>query len=177
MKKIRFYILFFVVVFGTLSMAAQKVWTADNIPIPYLQDSTQYVSDPEGYATKQQKDSANYYLGRLKWECGVQNVLIIVGHVDNQDAFRMAQGVCGPQKTESRGLQDLAFFEGTCPFWAKNYGFLVRVAETSTYVKVLQLCRFSPSLATIPKNAPVFSFILSVCSYFFCKFPLVFHGK
>ncbi len=93
MKKIRFYILFFVVVFGTLSMAAQKVWTADNIPIPYLQDSTQYVSDPEGYATKQQKDSANYYLGRLKWECGVQNVLIIVGHVDNQDAFRMAQDV------------------------------------------------------------------------------------
>ena len=84
---------------------------------------------------------------------------------------------CGLQKTESRGLQDLAFFEGTCPFWAKNYGFLMRVAETSTYVKVLQLCRFSPSLATIPKNAPVFSSILSVCSYFFCKFPLVFHGK
>ena len=84
---------------------------------------------------------------------------------------------CGLQKTESRGLQDLAFFEGTCPFWAKIYGFMMRVAETSTYVKVLQLCRFSPSLATIPKNAPAFSFILSVCSYFFCKFPLVFHGK
>lgn len=86
-------------------------------------------------------------------------------------------GGCGLQKTESRGLQDLAFFEGTCPFLAKIYGFLMRVAETSTYVKVLQLCRFSPSLATIPKNAPVFSSILSVCSYFFCKFPLVFHGK
>ena len=91
-------------------------------------------------------------------------------------AARLTQGG-GLQKTESRGLQDLAFFEGTCPFWAKLYGFLMRVAETSTYVKVLQLCRFSPSLATIPKNAPVFSSILSVCSYFFCKFPLVFHGK
>ena len=49
---------------------------------------------------------------------------------------------CGLQKTESRGLQDLAFFEGTCPFWAKIYGFMMRVAETSTYVKVLQLCGF-----------------------------------
>ena len=73
-------------------------------------------------------------------------------------------GGCGLQKTESRGLQDLAFFEGTCPFWAKIYGFLMRVAETSTYVKVLQLCRFSPSLAIIPKTVLIFSPNLSACS-------------
>ncbi len=42
---------------------------------------------------KAQKDSANFYLQKLKLECGVQNVLIIVGKVDNQDAFRMAQDV------------------------------------------------------------------------------------
>lgn len=71
---------------------------------------------------------------------------------------------CGLQKTESRGLQDLAFFEGTCPFWAKIYGFLMRVAETSTYVKVLQLCRFSSSLAIIPKTVLIFSPNLSACS-------------
>ncbi len=39
------------------------------------------------------KDSANFYLQKLKLECGVQNVLIIVGRVANQDAFRMAQDV------------------------------------------------------------------------------------
>ena len=126
MKKIRFYILFFVVVFGTLSMAAQKVWTADNIPITYLQDSTQYVSDPEGYATKQQKDSANYYLGRLKWECGVQNVLIIVGHVDNQDAFRMAQDVGNKygvgSKKSRRGLVIVIAVEDHKAFIAPGMG-------------------------------------------------------
>ena len=64
-----------------------------NVPIPFLRDSTQYVSDPDGYVDKAQKDSANFYLQKLKLECGVQNVLIIVGKVDNQDAFRMAQDV------------------------------------------------------------------------------------
>ncbi len=58
-----------------------------------FRDSTQYVSDPDGYVDKAQKDSANFYLQKLKLECGVQNVLIIVGKVDNQDAFRMAQDV------------------------------------------------------------------------------------
>ncbi len=93
---------------SVLSLPASEVWTATNIPIPYLKDSTQYVSDPDGYVDKALKDSANYYLQRLKLDCGVQNVLIIVGRVDNQDAFRLAQDVgnkygIGYQKSR-RGL-------------------------------------------------------------------------
>ena len=76
-----------------LSLSASKEWNAQNVPIPFLQDSTQYVSDPDGLVGKAQKDSANFYLQKLKVECGVQNVLIIVGRVENQDAFRMAQDV------------------------------------------------------------------------------------
>ena len=38
--------------------AAGEVWTAKNVPIPFLRDSTQYVSDPDGYVDKAQKDSA-----------------------------------------------------------------------------------------------------------------------
>lgn len=79
--------------FSVLSLSAKKEWNADNVPIPFLQDSTQYVSDPDGYVDKALKDSANFYLQKLKQECGVQNVLIIVGRVANQDAFRMAQDV------------------------------------------------------------------------------------
>ncbi len=87
---------------------AEKVWSADNVPIPYLSDSTQYVSDPDNYVSKALKDSANVYLRRLNVECGVQNVLIIVGKVKEQDAFRMAQDVgnkygIGYKKTR-RGL-------------------------------------------------------------------------
>ena len=79
--------------FSVLSLSAKKEWNADNVPIPFLQDSTQYVSDPDGYVDRALKDSANFYLQKLKLECGVQNVLIIVGRVANQDAFRMAQDV------------------------------------------------------------------------------------
>ena len=89
----RYFTLIVLVAFGILALAAKKEWKADDVPIPFLQDSTQYVSDPDGYVDKAQKDSANFYLQKLKLECGVQNVLIIVGKVDNQDAFRMAQDV------------------------------------------------------------------------------------
>ena len=89
----RYFLLFMGVAFSVLSLAAGKEWSAQNVPIPFLQDSTQYVSDPDGLVGKEQKDSANHYLQKLKLECGVQNVLIIVGKVENQDAFRMAQDV------------------------------------------------------------------------------------
>ena len=89
----RYFLLFIGVAFSVLSLSASKEWNAQNVPIPFLQDSTQYVSDPDGLVGKAQKDSANLYLQKLKLECGVQNVLIIVGKVENQDAFRMAQDV------------------------------------------------------------------------------------
>lgn len=85
--------------------AIQQEWSAENVPIPYLHDSTQYVSDPDGYLTKEEKNSANFYLQKLNLECGVQNVFILVGHVKNQDAFRMSQDVgakygIGSKKTQ-----------------------------------------------------------------------------
>lgn len=94
--------------FSVLSSLAKQVWSAENVPIPYLKDSTQYVSDPDGYVTKELKDSANAYLQKLNVECGVQNVFIIVGRVENQDAFRMAQDVGNKYgvgyKSSRRGL-------------------------------------------------------------------------
>ena len=89
----RYFLLFIGVAFSVLSLAAGKEWSAQNVPIPFLKDSTQYVSDPDGLVGKEQKNSANHYLQKLKLECGVQNVLIIVGKLENQDAFRMAQDV------------------------------------------------------------------------------------
>ena len=94
--------------FCALPSFSGNVWTADRVPIPYLRDSTQYVSDPDGYLTAASRDSANFYLRKLNVECGVQNVLIIVGRVANQDAFRMAQDIGNKYgvgyKTSRRGL-------------------------------------------------------------------------
>lgn len=70
-----------------------RIWNADNIDIVYLKDSTQYVCDPENILTPQYRDSANYYLNKLNREFDVQSVFIVVHHVKNADAFRMAQDV------------------------------------------------------------------------------------
>ena len=68
-------------------------WNADNIPIPYLQDSTQYVSNPDHVLTTQAVDRMNITLQKLNTELGVQSVTIVVNHIENDDPFRMAQDV------------------------------------------------------------------------------------
>ena len=69
------------------------IWNADNIPMVYTQDSTQFVCDPDHILTEEYKDSANNYLHRMKMEMDIQTVFIIAHHVKNGDAFRMAQDV------------------------------------------------------------------------------------
>ena len=83
---------------GTAAMAEKAydgytIWNADNIPMVYTQDSTQFVCDPDHILTQEYKDSANHYLHRMKMEMDIQTVFIIAHHVKNGDAFRMAQDV------------------------------------------------------------------------------------
>lgn len=68
-------------------------WNAENIPIPYLQDSTQYVSNPDNILTRQTIDYLNIKLQKLKLDLGVQPLIIVVNHIANDDPFRMAQDV------------------------------------------------------------------------------------
>ena len=80
---------------GTVEKAEDgyPIWSADNIQMVYLQDSTQYVCDPDHILSKEYKDSANFYLSRLNHEFDIQTAFIIVNHVKNGDTFRMAQDV------------------------------------------------------------------------------------
>ena len=68
-------------------------WNADNIPIPYLQDSTQYVSNPDSVLSQPAVDRMNVTLQRLNLDLGVQSVVIVVNHIENDDPFRFAQDV------------------------------------------------------------------------------------
>lgn len=68
-------------------------WNADNIPIPYLQDSTQYVSNPDNVLSQGAVDRMNNKLQQLNLELGVQSVVIVVNHIENDDPYRMAQDV------------------------------------------------------------------------------------
>ena len=75
------------------SDAEVTYWNADNIPIPYLQDSTQYVSNPDHVLSQQIVDNMNVTLQRLNLDLGVQSVVIVVNHIENDDPFRLAQDV------------------------------------------------------------------------------------
>jgi uncharacterized membrane protein YgcG len=77
----------------TVSQTAENYWNADNIPIPYLQDSTQYVSNPDHVLQQQTVDRMNVTLKRLENELGIQSIFIVVNHIENDDPFRMAQDV------------------------------------------------------------------------------------
>ena len=68
-------------------------WNAENIPIPFLQDSTQYVSNPDHVLTQQTVDHMNITLKRLDNELGVQSLVIVVNFIENDDPFRFAQDV------------------------------------------------------------------------------------
>lgn len=126
MKNIRvgFTILFCFLLL--ISVKAEKIWNVDNVPIPYLTNSTQYVSDPDHYLDEQSLDSANYYLALLEKECKVQSVFVVVGRVDNADAFRMAQDLgnkygVGSKKTR-RGLVVVISVEDHKSFIAPGMG-------------------------------------------------------
>ena len=68
-------------------------WNAANIPIPFLQDSTQYVSNPDHVLSQQTVDRMNVTLKRLDNELGVESIVIVVNHIEGDDPFRMAQDV------------------------------------------------------------------------------------
>ena len=72
---------------------AENYWSADDIPIPFLQDSTQYVSNPDHVLTQSAVDRMNITLKRLDVELGIESVVIVVNHIANDDPFRMAQDV------------------------------------------------------------------------------------
>ena len=76
-----------------VSQEHTQAWNADNIPIPYLQDSTQYVSNPDSVLTQNAVDRMNVTLQKLNLELGVQSVVIVVNHIENDDPFRFAQDV------------------------------------------------------------------------------------
>ena len=82
---------------GEMSAAMEatdtKYWNARNIPMPHLQDATQYVSNPDHVLTQSTVDSMNVILQRLDTILGVESAVIIVNHIENDDPFRMAQEV------------------------------------------------------------------------------------
>jgi len=96
----------------TLSESSTETyWNADNIPIPYLQDATQYVSNPDSVLSQPAVDRMNITLQRLEKELDIQSVVIVVNHIENDDPFRFAQDV-GNKYGVGRGDRGLVVVVG-----------------------------------------------------------------
>lgn len=76
-----------------VSSQEATAWSAENIPIPFLQDSTQYVSNPDHVLSQETVNRMNVTLKRLDNELGVQSIVIVVNYIENDDPFRFAQDV------------------------------------------------------------------------------------
>ena len=73
--------------------AEPTYWNAENIPIPYLQDSTQYVSNPDHVLSQDAVNRINETMSKIEHELDVQSVVIVVNHIENDDPNRMALDV------------------------------------------------------------------------------------
>ena len=80
---------------GTASALSSQTqaWNADNIPIPYLQDASQYVSNPDSVLSQGAVDRMNLTLKRIENELDIQSVVVVVNYIENDDPFRMAQDI------------------------------------------------------------------------------------
>ena len=85
-RVLRWRILLFFAFIQLLPVLA-ATYTPDNLPIPYLQDRTQYVSNPDGILSNEAVDSLNLWLGQMEASHGVQTVLAVVEHIEGDDAY------------------------------------------------------------------------------------------
>lgn len=73
---------------------AERLWTPDDLPVPYLQDARRHVSNPDGKLSAAAVDSADALLSALERDKGVQTLVAVVGSLAGDDpyAFAMALG-------------------------------------------------------------------------------------
>ena len=69
---------------------AGKTWTIDDVPMSHLENKNEYVSDPDGYLSAEQKQFADSFLYLLEHDQRTQSAFILVGHVKNKDTYRFA---------------------------------------------------------------------------------------
>lgn len=84
-------ILYLGILLSSLLTAAETYWTPDNLPIPYLQDRTRYVSNPDGILEQATVDSLDHELRLLEDEVGVQTVVAVVEHIEGDDPYQFGQ--------------------------------------------------------------------------------------
>lgn len=68
-----------------------SAWNAENIPMPHLEDESQYVANPDKVLSKETVDSMNVMLKKMDKELDIETAFAVVNHVEGEEAFRLAQ--------------------------------------------------------------------------------------
>lgn len=72
-------------------LSTSELWNADNIPMPHLEDETQYVANPDKVLGAETVDSMNAMLQRMDKVLNIETAFAIVNHCEGGDAYRLAQ--------------------------------------------------------------------------------------
>ena len=88
------------------SLMEKRSWNAENIPMPHMYDHSLYVCNPDSILSEEVVDSINRTLGRLDDILGIESVMVIIGHIDNDDPVAMVRGIYDKYKVgrNDRGL-------------------------------------------------------------------------
>lgn len=88
-------------------------WNAENIPMPHLQDASRWVSNPDGVVSENTEALLNQWLCKLNDSLGIETVMILVNHIENDDPFRLAQDVGNAYGVgkDNRGLMVVLGYE------------------------------------------------------------------
>lgn len=86
-RHARLFLLLGVAHICALPTLPAATYTVDNLPIPYLQDKTQYVSNPDNILSQAAVDSLNLWLGQMESEHGVQTVLAVVERIKGGETY------------------------------------------------------------------------------------------
>ena len=87
LRHLRLILLLGVAHICALPTLLAATYTVDNLPIPYLQDKTQYVSNPDRILSQITVDSLNLWLGQMESEHGVQTVLAVVERIKGGETY------------------------------------------------------------------------------------------
>ena len=67
--------------------AEERYWSAETLPVVYLQDSLRYTCNPDGILSSDIVESIDSVCRRLEVEKGVQTVVVVVGHIEGDDPY------------------------------------------------------------------------------------------
>lgn len=85
-----------------------EVWTPENLPMPYLQNASHHVCNPDGVLSLAIEDSINQKLVALEQTRGVQAIVVAVERVENADAYQFGMDLASKygigSKRQNTGL-------------------------------------------------------------------------